>query len=211
MNTNNSQRGKTDVRTRDRVSTALLLTLGAIAFIVLIGLAVIAIKLTDVQNQISDLRDHTLQRVIKLSQLSQGASASIAIAPAMSTNPSRFEFETLLSRIEDKRGSQLALLAELGNLIRDEESADALKRNSELLAENQTDLSSVVRQQIDVRKRLENHIDTLRKISSEAGDQQNSSVQRQLLLAAARLQAVLLDTNRARFSKNRREIAKEIQ
>jgi class 3 adenylate cyclase len=202
------------VRTRDRVSTTLFSILLAIALVVLAGLAIIAVQLTSMQNQIGDLRDRTMPRVIKLSQLSQEASASIAIAPAMSTNPSRFEFETLLSRIEDKRGSQAALLGELNKLIVDQDAARTLQQNSELLAENQRALTTVVRQQIDVRKRLENHVDSLRKIMAKAREQEGVSgaaILRDVLLAASRLQAVLLDPNRARFSRNRREIAEEIK
>lgn len=217
MNTGKSSPPTYVVRTRDRVSTTLFAILLAIALVVLAGLAVIAVKLTGVQNQIGDLRDRTLPRMIKLSQLSQEASASIAIAPAMSTNPSRFEFETLLSRIEDKRGSQTELLAELSKLIVDQDAARTLQQNSGLLAENQTALTTVVRQQIDVRKRLENHVDSLRKFMAQARGQEETSpasdaaILRDVLLAASRLQAVLLDPNRARFSRNRREITEEIQ
>jgi len=216
MNTGNSRHDTFRVKARDKVSTALFVYLAAFALIVLAGLAIIAVKLTGVQNQIGDLHDRALPRAIKLSQLSQEASASIAIAPAMSTNPSRFEFETLLSRIEDKRGSQTALLTELSVLILDDEAAGTLQRNSELLAENQTALTTVVRQQIDVRRRLENHVDMLRKIMREAREREETSTEsnsavRDVLFAASRLQAVLLDPNRARFSRNRREITEEIQ
>lgn len=213
MNPDRDNSSRKPVRTRDRVSTVLFINLAVIALVVLTGLVFIAFELVDMQNRISDLRDQSLPRIIKLSQLSQEASASIAIAPALSTNPSRYEFETLLSRIEDKKGSQSALLVELRELIADEDAAANLRRNSELLTANQTALTTVVRQQINVRKKLETYVDTLRKAMRDIRKQTAISDPgtRQALFAASRLQSVLLDANRARFSRNRREILAEFE
>jgi len=203
------------VKTRNKVSTALFAILALIALVVLIGLTAIAVQLGNVEGKISTLRDRALPQLIKLSQLSQEASASIAIAPALSTNPSRFEFETLLSRIEDKKGSQTSLLQELRTLIRDEAAIRSLQRNSKALAENQTALTSVVRQQIGVRKRLEKHIEALRrmarKIENEKGQtEKTDAATRQTHIAILRLLSVILDPKQARFSRNRRAIAAEI-
>lgn len=203
------------MKTRNRVSTVLLTILVLIALVVLAGLLAIGIQLTKVNAEIGALRDSSLPRLIKLSQLSQEASASIAIAPALSTNPSRFEFETLLSRIDDKRGSQAILLNELHELIEDEDAAGALQKNSDRLNDNQIALTTVVRQQIDVRKRLERHVETLRKMVNDVQRSTDDSggidaSERQVIVAILRLQSILLDPKRARFSRNRREITAEI-
>jgi class 3 adenylate cyclase/HAMP domain-containing protein len=164
-----------------------------------------------VQTEIAALRDNALPRLIKLSQLSQESSASIAIAPALSTNPTRFEFETLLSRIKDKEGSQEALINELGALITDEEAVRLLKNNSDMLAGNQQTLTSVVRQQIDVRKRLEKHGDKLRRLArslsgESKGPEFANGIHQSTATMIYRILSALLDSNRARFSRNRKEI-----
>jgi class 3 adenylate cyclase len=200
---------------RHRISTVLVSVLALIAIAVLIGLAIIAFQLFHTQTQIGALRDRSLPRLVKLSQLSQEASASIAIAPALSTNPTRFEFETLLSRIEDKTTSQTNLLGELGGLIADADALIALKRNSALLSANQIALTTVVRQQINIRKRLEKHYVTLRRFARiiESAPQEaptSPATQHPTLRAILRLHAVLHDPVRARFSRNRREVRSEI-
>lgn len=212
---NSGKTSVSQVRFRDKVSTSLLVVLAIIALGLLIGLFVIGVRLASVQDEIGELRDTSLPRLIKLSQLSQESSASIAIAPALSTNPSRFEFETLLSRLEDKKGSQDRLLKELRQLIRNEDAADALERNSKLLAENQTALTTVVRQQIDVRRKLEKHVDVLKKLTREIrrySDEQDiiDAATQKALVVVLRIQGVLLDGKRARFSRNRLEIVGEI-
>jgi class 3 adenylate cyclase len=200
---------------RNRVSTLLLSILALIAIVVLFGLTAIAFQLFNAQTKIEALRAESLPRLVKLSQLSQEAAASIAIAPAMSTNPTRFEFETLLSRIEDKSSSQATLLAELSELITNHDTLAALKDNSALLSANQTALTTVVRQQINVRKRLEKHYGRLRKfargIESVSQSTTVADEKRQpALLTILRLQAILHDPVRARFSRNRQEIQSEI-
>lgn len=206
----------TGVRTREKVSTSLLTVLAGIALILLAGLFVIGLQLASVQNEISELRDRSMPRLVKLSQLSQESSASIAIAPALSTNPSRFEFETLLSRLEDKKGSQKKLLAELRDLISNEDAANTLQHNSGLLAENQNALTHVVRQQIDVRRRLEKHVERLRRFAREITknspvQDEPDPVQQKAIVVVLRVQGVLLDRKRARFSRSRREIKLEVE
>ena len=93
------------IKVRRRISTLLLAVLGAIAALVLAGLVVMITRLVEIQDELGALRDSTLPRLVKLSQLSQEASATISIAPALSAQPTRFEFETLLSRIKDKETS----------------------------------------------------------------------------------------------------------
>ena len=210
-----SDREHSHVRFRHKVSTSLLTVLAVIALGLLSGLFLIGLRLASVQNEIGELKDSSLPRLIKLSQLSQEASASIAIAPALSTNPSRFEFETLLSRLEDKKGSQEQLLKELRKLISNADAADTLERNSKLLAENQTTLTTVVRQQIGVRRRLERHIDGLNKLARDIHQYSEDrggldTAMQKALVAVLRTQRVLLDRKRARFSRNRLEIVTEM-
>jgi class 3 adenylate cyclase/HAMP domain-containing protein len=189
----------------------LFVILATVALVVLAGLAVVATHLTRVQTEIATLRDNALPRLIKLSQLSQESAASIAIAPALSTNPTRFEFETLLSRIKDKEGSQEELIAGLGALIRDEEAVRRLKNNSDMLAENQQTLTKVVRQQIDVRKRLEKHGEKLRKLARSlsgdfSGPEPVIRIRQSTATNISKILNTLLDSNQARFSRNKKEI-----
>jgi len=153
---------------------------------------------------------------MKLSQLSQESSASISIAPALSTNPTRFEFETLLSRIKDKEGSQKTLIKELGELIDDENAEHLLIKNSDLLVENLQTLTNVVRQQIGVRKRLEQHIEALhrmaRSLSKTKGyDKQAIRIVQLTNTNIFRVLNILLDPNRARFSRSKMELAAGIE
>ena len=210
-----SVRQLNQISARKKISTVLLTILAVIALAVLAGLSLIGLQLFSQETEIGNLRDRTLPRLIKLSQLSQEASASIAIAPALSTNPTRFEFETLLSRLKDKRSSQADLLLQLGELMRDREALESLKKNSALLAGNQTALTTIVRQQINVRKRLEKHYEMLRKLERKIRNKPSDanltgSAHDQKVVAILRLQAVLLDPVRARFSRNRREIVTQI-
>lgn len=200
---------------RRRISTDLFAALASIALFVMVGLILMALRLVALQTEISSLRDRSLPRLVKLSQLSQESSASISIAPALSTNPSRYEFETLLSRIKDKEGSQATLIKELGDLISDETAADNLRKNSKLLVDNQQSLTNIVRIQIGTRKRLEKHIEFLgktdRSIARDRSDQGLSDPAQGETIAMAhttilRILTALLDPNQARFSRNRREI-----
>lgn len=196
---------------RQQISTVLFLVLAVIAIAVLGGLAIVSVQLASVRSEVSRLRDRSLPRLIKLSQLSQEATASIAIAPALSTNPTRFEFETLLSRIKDKERSQETLIAELGGLITDKDAVSQLQNNRTLLSENQQTLTDTVRQQIDVRKRLERHVERLRKFARTVSEGLEDEIDGRLAGEAAsanihRILAMLQDPNRARFSRNKKEI-----
>ena len=142
-----------------RISTLLLVILTTIAALVIIGLIMLTFRLVEIRDDMAILRDNALPRLVKLSQLSQEASATISIAPALSAKPTRFEFETLLSRINDKEASQKALIKELEALIQDEYAAKLLRTNGDLLMANLQSLTDVVRQQIGVRKNLKNHIE----------------------------------------------------
>ncbi len=204
------------VRKQKRISTLLFVILTSIASLLLLGLFVITVRLAHIQSELLILRDSLLPRLVKLSQLSQESSASISIAPAMSTNPTRFEFETLLSRIKDRKGSQQTLLRELGSLFKDEDAMRLLKRNSELLINNLQTLTNVVRIQIGVRKRLEKHIEYLkrkeRSLSKIAKSPENvDNVVQLTKMSIYRILNMLLDPNRARFSRNRKEIAAGIK
>ena len=204
------------LKVRQRISTLLFAILAAVAGLVLIGLAVMTLRLIEVQTELAELRNGLLPRLVKLSQLSQESSASISIAPALSTNPSRFEFETLLSRIKDKEGSQRVLIEELGGLIADENAARLLKKNSEFLVENLQTLTRVVRQQIAVRKRLEGHTQALRRMARTLPKLEHPSAEAEPIFDKTRMNifrilSALQDPNRARFSRNRREVAASVE
>ena len=205
-----------EAKKTQRISTLLLIIQVSIFSLVMMGLFLMIVRMTDIQTELHQLRDTSLPRLVKLSQLSQESSASISIAPALSTNPTRFEFETLLSRIKDKEGSQKTLIKELGELIDDENAERLLKKNSNLLLENLQTLTDVVRQQIDVRKRLERHIEALhrmsRSLSKTKGHHKYTSRTVQLTNTnILRALNILLDPNRARFSRNKKELAAGIE
>ena len=206
-----------------RISTLLFVILASIAGLVLLGLVVMTLRLVEIRNDLGTLRDSAFPRLVKISQLSQEASATISIAPALSANPTRSEFETLLSRIKDKETSQRALIEELGALIRDEEATRILRKNGDLLITNLQILTDVVRQQIAVRKRLEGNIEYFRRLlrplsgpadaaganGDPAQDPAAPYASRVRRLAGASIFMILnalLDPNRARFSRNRKQL-----
>lgn len=206
------------IKIRQRISTLLLVILTSIAALVLLGLVVMTVRMIDMQDNLGVLRDSALPRLVKLSQLSQEASATISIAPALSAKPTRFEFETLLSRIQDKQTSQRKLIAELSTLIRDAEAARILSENGERLMTNLQTLTDVVREQITVRKRLEEHIERFRRFLRPLAAQSESDTSASAGRAPPSAQVnelagtnifiilnALLDPNSARFSRNRRE------
>ena len=211
------------LRIRQRISTLLFVILTSIACLVIVGLIIMTVRLVDIQTELGTLRDSALPRLVKLSQLSQEASATISIAPALSAKPTRFEFETLLSRIKDKESSQKTLIKELSSLIHDADAARVLQKNGYLLMKNLLTLTDVVRQQISVRRRLEKHIEYFRGVArslSKQADARKAVVIKKNVhvddaaAAASQLASanifkalnVLLDPNRARFSRNRRQI-----
>jgi len=201
---------------KQRISTLLFVIQVSIASLVMMGLFLMIVRMNSIQTDLHQLRDTLLPKLMKLSQLSQESSASISIAPALSTNPTRFEFETLLSRIKDKEGSQKTLIKELGELIDDENAERLLKKNSELLVENLQTLTDVVRQQIGVRKRLEQHIEALHRMArslskTEGGDKQAIRIIQLTNTNIFRVLNILLDPNRARFSRSKRELAAGIE
>jgi len=197
-----------------RISTLLLVLLSSIAVFVLLGLALMIFRMIGIQGELATLRDSALPRLLKISQLSQEASATISIAPAMSARPTRFEFETLLSRIQDKEASQIALTDELGKLIQGEDAARVLRENGELLTNNLHSLTDVVNQQIIVRKKLEGHIDFFRKLANDSSQEatQETTQNRQFVSDNVyRILNLLLDPNSARFPRNRQQVEDPIQ
>jgi len=209
-----------EIKVRRRISTLLFIVLTSIAGLVLLGLVVMTVRLVEIQDDLGALRDSALPRLVKLSQLSQEAAATISIAPALSAKPTRFEFETLLSRIKDKETSQQALIEELGTLIHDEEAASTLRRNGDLLMDNLRTLTGVVSQQIAVRKRLETHIEFFRRLAkplsvpavAESPPAGQPALVRQLASTNVfRILSALLDPNSARFSRNKNGLEKEFE
>ena len=204
------------IKKRQRISTLLFVIQVSIASLVMMGLFLMIVRMNGIQRDLHQLRDTLLPKLMKLSQLSQESSASISIAPALSTNPTRFEFETLLSRIKDKEGSQKTLIKELGELIDDENAESLLIKNSALLVENLQTLTDVVRQQIGVRKRLEQHIEALHRMArslSKTNEQDKQAIRIVQLTNTNifKVLNILLDPNRARFSRSRRELAAGIE
>lgn len=194
------------IRLHRRVSTMLLAILVAITAILALGLVLVTMRLVQIEGDLTALRDSTLPRLAKLTQLSQEAAATIAIAPALSGEPTRFEFETLLARLQDKEASQTVLIEELAALLDDASSADSLRRDGRLLRDNLEALIEAVRQQIVIRERLEEEIETLRGLARPAAGGDGPA-------AAALLQVLntLLDPNDARFSRNRETAAAAVQ
>jgi class 3 adenylate cyclase len=216
-----------DIKFRRRISTLLSLILFSIAGLVLLGLVVMTLRLVEIQSDLAELRDNALPRLAKLSQLSQEAAATISIAPALSAKPTRFEFETLLSRIVDKEISQQALIEELAGLVADENAAGTLRHNGDLLMENLRTLTDVVSAQIEVRKRLESHVESFRRLArslsarpdggATADGLQDGTAAEQTELAAQlahigvlQILNTLLDPNGARFSRNKAELESRI-
>jgi class 3 adenylate cyclase len=199
--------------------------LTGIGGLVLIGLIVMSLRLFEMQADLGKLRDSALPRLVKLAQLSQEASATSSIAPALSTKPTRSEFETLLSRINDKATSQRALIDELAELIQDQDAARILRDNGDLLIANLQTLTDVVRQQIAVGRNLESHNDFLRRllrplsnrVDRPAGQAQTSveiysdGVSEIVRKIVFNIWNTLLDPNRARFSRNKTNIEESLQ
>jgi len=203
-----------------RISTLLFAILAAIAVLVIAGLVAISLRLLDLQRDLATLRDGALPRLVKLAQLAQEASATSSIAPALSTKPSRFEFETLLSRIKDKEASQKALIEELAALFPDPAAARVLRDNGDLLIANLGTLTDQVRAQIDVGKRLQKHGEKIRGNLSRLArlerrakppwDARATAVAAAVRTDVFRLLNMLLDRNKARFKRNRAVVEKGV-
>ncbi len=194
----------------------------------LVGLIITTLRLGEIQDDLASLHNNALPRLVKLSQLSQEAAATISIAPALSAKPTRFEFETLSSRIEDKKTSQEALIEELVALIRDPESAKILRRNGDFLMENLRTLTGVVNEQISVRKRLETNVEYFRRLAralsnskpplEPAGEPKAEASAGEVAAGTASMSTLvfrvlntLLDPNGARFSRNKKELDKQFE
>jgi class 3 adenylate cyclase len=202
------------IRLRQRISTLIVAILFCIAVLVLGGLAFTAYRLVQIQENLGNLRNEALPRLIKLSQLSQDAAATIAIAPALSSQPTRFEFKTLLSRIKDKQASQETLITELAPLLTDEASVQVIESNGQALSSNLTSLTDVVSHQIDIRKSLEEHVEFLRATAKELRVDlrpDGSPLLLQALAANITLINALLDPNAARLSQNWRSVKAEME
>jgi class 3 adenylate cyclase len=217
-----------ETKVRRRISTLLFAVLTGIACLVLIGLIVLGLRLFEIRAELGELRDSALPRLVKLTQLSQEASATSSIAPALSSNPTRSEFQTLLSRIDDKKIAQRRLIGELAELFEVKEAAQALRRNGDLLLANLGALTHVVRQQIIVSEKLEKHAGSLRGLlaplsrSRDKGDAPGSGEQvpenrhaTEIGDKATRviltILNTLLDPNKARFSRNQDDVEAQMR
>jgi class 3 adenylate cyclase len=204
------------------ISSILLALLTCIGLIVLVGLVILSIRLNGIQQELRELQNTGLPRLVKISQLSQEASASIAVAPALSANPTRFEFETLYSRIQDKESSQKIIIEELSALVRTEDVAQTIGRNGQLLFENLRSLTELVSQQIELRKLIEDQIEYLLRIGRRLEEPKertadstpgvaNQNIEGSAVRANRSLLTLLLDPNSARFPRNRDNVGREIQ
>lgn len=195
------------VKSHQRVSTLLLAILTGIATVVVFGLALIGLRLMAIQAELDRLGAESLPRMVKLAQLSQDASATSSIAPALSMNPTRSEFDTLLARIRDKERSQRALIAELDGLFSEPGRIEALQHSADLLIRNLEGLTDAVDNQIAVGLRLEAYGESFEQLLRAVRDSEDPAAPGAAALAmqaVSEIGGLLLDTNRARFARNRR-------
>ncbi|WP_425044770.1 adenylate/guanylate cyclase domain-containing protein [Primorskyibacter sp. S87] len=194
------------INARQRISTMLFAILAGIAALLVLGLVLITIRLFEIRGELDLLRSQSLPRLIKLSQLSQDASATSSIAPALSQTSARSEYDTLLARIQDKEVSLNALIGELAGLFETPDRIDALRRNADLLIANFTQLTGAVDNQIMVDQQVVTFADAF---AQNLGVLRNTEETTDAELRALASQAVfqinnmLLDMNRARFPKNK--------
>ncbi|WP_193369454.1 adenylate/guanylate cyclase domain-containing protein [Pelagibius marinus] len=199
---------------RQRISTLLFAILTGIVVVFALGLILIGLRLFEIQRELDRLREESLPRLVKLAQLSQDASATSSIAPALSMNPTRSEFDTLLARIRDKESSQRALIEELDRLFTRPERVEALRRSADLLISNLAGLTAAVDNQIAVGRRLEAQGEKFTQILNSLRDGDNAKDAETAALATqaiSQVSALLLDVNRARFARNRREVEAGIE
>ncbi len=114
-----------------RISTLLLVLLSSIAVFVLLGLALMIFGMVGIQDELATLRDSALPRLLKISQLSQEASATISIALCDERAADSLRVRDAVVRIKDKEISQMALTDELSELIQGEDAARVLRENGE--------------------------------------------------------------------------------
>jgi class 3 adenylate cyclase len=196
------------IKARHRISTLLLAILTGIAAVFGLGLLLISLRLFEIRGEIDRLREVSLPRLVKLAQLSQDASATSSIAPALSMNPTRSEFDTLLARIRDKESSQRALIDQLSTLLGQPDRIEPLQRSSDLLIANLASLTNAVDDQIAVGRHLEKYANDVTEFlgalrdDNDAKDTETTALATQ---AVSQITNMLLDMNRARFTRNRRE------
>jgi class 3 adenylate cyclase len=199
---------KSLVTARQRISTLLFVILACIAVLVVLGLAVIGLRLFEIRAELDHLRERALPRLVKLAQLSQEASATSSIAPALSMDPTRSEFDTLLSRIRDKESSQRALIVEMSELFTQPDRVEALQRSADMLIANLAGLTDAVADQIAVGQRLETQVEKFehfRHVLRKGNGETDPEIVALATQAAFQVHNMLLDLNRARFARNRRE------
>ncbi len=197
------------IKAKERISTVLLGVLATTAAVVVLGLLLTSLRLVEIQTELGRLQVSVLPRLVQLAQLSQEASATSSIAPALGMRPTSAEFDTLLSRIKDKESAQRILIDELSRLIEATESAQALQQNGDLLIANLRGLTAAVGEQIAVAQRLEDHAQAFtqfQRLITTAGVDDSSGLAVALTRSLLLLRNVLLDGNRSRFARNRREL-----
>jgi len=196
------------VKASHRISTLLLAILMTIAPLFGLGLLFISLRLFEIRGELDSLRGEALPRLVKLAQLSQDASATSSIAPALSMNPTRSEFDTLLARIRDKQSAQQRLIEELSAMIERSERIEPLRRSADNLIKNLTNLTDAVDSQIAVSQRLEAQGDSFAKFLHAlrgGSDEHDAETLALVTQAVSQISQLLLDMNRARFARNRRD------
>jgi len=199
---------RSQMKASHRISTLLLTILTGISALFGLGLLLISLRLFEISGELDSLREESLPRLVKLAQLSQDASATSSIAPALSMNPTRSEFDTLLARIRDKQSAQQALIEELSALIERSERIEPLRRSADDLIDNLTNLTNAVDGQIAVSRRLEVQGESFAKfLSAIRNDDDAHDIETVALAtqAVTQISKLLLDMNRARFARNRRD------
>lgn len=189
-----------------RISTVLFAVLSGIAALFGLGLVLITLRLFEIRGELDDLRNQSLPVLIRLSQLSQNASATSSIAPALSQAPTRSEFDTFIARIHDKQASQKALIDELEDLGGDAKKVATLRSSAAMLSANLDRLASVVDNQIDIRRRLEERADGIGEHLADLQSLDPGVTPTTLELAAravSQIEMLLNDPNRAKLSRNR--------
>lgn len=198
-------RPTTRIKFRQRISTMLFAALVGIAVLLGLGLILITLHLFEIRGELDGLRNRSLPVLIRLSQLSQDASATSSIAPSLSQAPTRSEFDTFLARIRDKQASQEALIDELADLSDDLGRVATLRSSAAMLTKNLDRLADAVDNQIDVRRQLEAYADGIRQQLAYLQSQESGTAPGTLELATravSQVELLLNDSNRAKLSRN---------
>ena len=196
----------TRINVWQRISTLLFLVLTIIAAFFGAGLLLLMFRLLDIRGELDLLRARSLPNLIRLSQLSQDASATSSIAPALSQAATRSEFDTLVARIHDKQASLSALIDELQALSGDPERIAALGLNAAMLSANLDRLMDAVENQIDLRRQFERHGERFsRHLTALRASDRNADPKTIELAsrAVSQVDRFLTDINRARLARNR--------